>query len=365
MNRGGVETWLMHILRHIDRRRFVMDFLTQTTEPGQFDEEIRDLGSRVLYCLYPHRPWLYAAGMRRVLAANQPYHIVHSHVHHYSGFVLRLAKSAGVPVRIAHSHNDTSPVDSSAGWSRKAYLNLTKGWVSRFATTKLAASQQAGLSLFGPHSNQNDWRILPYGAELAPFGSTVNPRAVRAELNIPPDALVVGHVGRFVTQKNHHFLLQIAAAAISRNPRMHFLLVGDGRLRPAVEEEVTRRQLGSNFTFLGVRSDVPRLMLGAMDAFLFPSLHEGLGLVLVEAQASGLPCIYSQCLPEEADVVGPLVHRISLQQSATAWADVLLRVLESGKRPLDQRTALDIVRRSEFNISTALYGLQSFYGGDN
>src|SRR3954453_21935810 len=105
MNRGGVETWLMHVLRHIDRHRFVMDFLTQSTNPGQFDEEIRDLGSRVLYCLNPHRPWLYAAGMRRVLAANQPYQIIHSHLHHYSGFVLRLAKRAGVPGRIAHSHN--------------------------------------------------------------------------------------------------------------------------------------------------------------------------------------------------------------------------------------------------------------------
>src|SRR5438270_3016745 len=101
MDRGGVETWLMHVLRHIDRRRFVMDFLTQTTNPGQFDEEIRDLGSRVLYCLNPHQPWLYAAGMRRVLAANQPYQIIHSHLHHYSGFVLRLAKSGGVPGRIA------------------------------------------------------------------------------------------------------------------------------------------------------------------------------------------------------------------------------------------------------------------------
>lgn len=365
MDRGGVETWLMHVLRHIDRRRFVMDFLAQTTNPGQFDEEIRDLGSRVLYCLHPHRPWLYAAGMRRVLAANQPYHIIHSHLHHYSGFVLRLAKSAGVPGRIAHSHNDTSPVDASAGWSRRVYLNTTQRWVLRYATVKLAASRQAGLSLFGPHSQQNDWRILPYGAELTPFGAPVNRTAVRAELNLPDDALVVGHVGRFVKQKNHSFLIQIARLAIQRNPKLHFLLVGDGPLRPAVEEQVKQLGLEKKFTFLGVRGDVPRLMLGGMDAFLFPSLHEGLGLVLVEAQASGIPSIYSDDLPEEADVVSPLVHRVSLGESATVWADVLLRVLQPPKCVLDQSDALQIVQRSKFNIDTALRGLESVYGGDH
>jgi hypothetical protein len=87
--------------------------------------------------------------------------------------------------------------------------------------------------------------------------------------------------------------------------------------------------------------------------------------VLVEAQAAGLPCLYSQCVPEEADIVAPLVRRISLEQNAPVWADALLRVLESSQSPLNQRAALGMVQRSEFNIKTALHGLQGVYGGEN
>ncbi len=363
MDRGGVETWLMHVLRHIDRSRFRLDFLTQTTKRGQFDEEIRDLGSQILPCLHPTRPWVYASGMRKVLAANRPYGIIHSHVHHYSGFTLRLASRAGVPVRIAHSHNDTSANDAAASLARKAYLRGTKHWISRFATCKLAASRKAGLSLFGPQTDRNGWRILPYGAELAPFQLPVNRKALRTELGLPHDALVVGHVGRFVEQKNHQFLVKIAAEAVARHPKIHFLLIGDGPLRPQVEQQVKQWDLTKHFTFLGVRGDVPRLMLGGMDTFLFPSLHEGLGLVLIEAQAAGLPCIYSHCVPEEADVIPSLVRRISLEQGATAWTAGLLRALETKESALHQQTAFRMIQQSAFNIETALRGLQEVYLG--
>ena len=119
--------------------------------------------------------------------------------------------------------------------------------------------------------------------------------------------------------------------------------------------------LSPHFTFLGVRSDVPRLMLGAMDAFLFPSLYEGLGLVLVEAQAAGLPCLYSDCIPKEADIVAPLVHRLSLTQSASEWALKLLQIGE--KRPVEQASALAQVKSSPFHIDRALGQLEKVYLG--
>jgi glycosyltransferase involved in cell wall biosynthesis len=365
MDRGGIETWLMHILRNIDRSRFAMDFLTQTTKSGQFDDEIRDLGSRILPCLYPHRPWLYASGMRNVLANNSPYRVIHSHVHHYSGFILRLASRAGIPVRIAHSHSETSAVDASASWSRKCYLGLSRQWISRFASYKLAASKKAALSLFGPQHSQNAWRILPCGVELGPFGLASDRRAVREELGIPESTMVIGHVGRFVDLKNHEFLVRIAAEIVTRNANTHFLLVGDGPLRTRIEQQVAHLNLAKHFSFLGVRSDVPRLMSGGMDAFLFPSRNEGLGLVLVEAQAAGLPCFYSNCVPEEADIVHPLVHRVSLDQSATVWANLLLNILGSRETPMDKRAALEIVQESAFNIKTSLRGLEDIYEEDH
>ena len=358
MDRGGVETWLMHILRRIDRSAFVFNFLTQTNQAGVFDEEIRDLGSRVIPCLYPSRPWSYGRTLRQILMRERC-DIVHSHVHHYSGFVLRIARSSGVKGRIAHSHLDTSFADEHSSLSRAGYLKLTKTWIARHSSCKLAASEQAAVSLFGKADPTNQWQILPYGADLEPFAAPLDRAAVRKQLGLPEDAFVIGHVGRFVEQKNHAFLLRIAAEAVTRNPRTHFLLAGDGPLRPVIERQAAATGLSAHFTFLGVRPDVPRFMLGAMDAFLFPSLYEGLGLVLVEAQAAGLPCLYSDRIPKEADIVAPLVHRLSLTQTASEWASKILQI--GGNRPVEKATALEQVKASPFYIDKALAQLEKVY----
>src|SRR5690242_11069048 len=124
MNRGGVETWLMHVLRHIDRDRFQIDFLVHTTQPCDYDDEIRRLRSTIIPCLDHFRPWLYASNFRHILREYGPYDVVHSHVLHYSGYILRLARQAGVPVRVAHSHLDTSPFQSKLPFLRRVYQLL-------------------------------------------------------------------------------------------------------------------------------------------------------------------------------------------------------------------------------------------------
>src|SRR5688572_4535103 len=108
MNRGGIETWLMHVLRHIDRRHFQVDILVATEQPGDYDQEARALGARILPCLRPRRPWAYARNFRRIVRTHGPYDVVHSHVRHFSSYVVRLAARAGIPVRLVHSHSDTS-----------------------------------------------------------------------------------------------------------------------------------------------------------------------------------------------------------------------------------------------------------------
>ncbi|MEB3179197.1 MAG: glycosyltransferase family 1 protein [Nostocaceae cyanobacterium] len=361
MNRGGVETWLMHILRHIDRKHFQMDFLVHTTESCAYDEEIRALGSKIIPCLHPSQPLLYARNFQQIWHEYGPYDIVHSHVHHYSGYVLRLAKRVGVPTSIAHSHNDISPLQAKAGWFRRLYLTVTASWVARYATLGLACSDKAAASLFGANWQAHTHRlVLPYGVDLAPFQDAVEKDTVRAEFDIPADAFVIGHVGRFDTQKNHGFLLEIAAAVVKKEPKTRLLLVGDGSLRTEIAAQVQQLDLSENIIFAGIRSDVPRLMLGAMDVFLFPSLHEGLGLVLLEAQAAGLPCIFSDVVPQEADVVKPLVKRISLSQSPEKWAEEILQ--QRSRRPkINQSEALALVKNSPFNIENAVKQLEEIY----
>ncbi|MGH2604819.1 MAG: glycosyltransferase, partial [Dehalococcoidia bacterium] len=148
MDHGGIQSWLMHILRNIDRDRFRMDFLVHTDAPCAYDEEIRALGSRILPCLDPSRPVTYGRRFRAIVRRSGRYQVVHSHVHHFSGYVAMLARRERVPVRIVHSH--TAPVAAGLPLQRRTYLALMKHWIRRHATVGLGVSQEATVSLFGP-----------------------------------------------------------------------------------------------------------------------------------------------------------------------------------------------------------------------
>lgn len=361
MVRAGVETWLMHILRNIDRDVFHMDFLVHTHEECAYDAEIRALGSKVIPCLNSSQPFLYARNFQSILRENQPYDIVHSHVHHFSGLVLWLANLAGVPVRIAHSHLNSSVVEAESGLKRRLYIDFSKALIARNATVGLAASRQANEDLFyQTKTNEQRWQLLSYGMNLEPFKDEINSQQVRGELGIPTEAFVIGHVGRFHPQKNHQFIIDIAAEVAKQEPKMRLLLVGEGELVPDIKQKVTLRGLEDKVIFTGSRSDVPQLMMGAMDAFVFPSLYEGLGLVLVEAQAAGVRCIFSDVIPEEADVVKALMQRVSLLQPAYFWAEAILAARNT-ETNITQQEALGLIEQSPFNIQNSLKNLENIY----
>ena len=238
LDRGGVETWLVQVLRHIDREKYQMDFLVHTTDPGAYDEEVKALGARIIPCLRPSNPAMYAKNFFRILREHGPYDVVHSHVHHYSGYVLMLAAMAGVKARVAHSH--TSAPEPSAAITRRAYLRAMQHLIKRNATIGIAISTVAGDSLMAGWQENSNWHLRPYGIETKPFGAIVDSTAVRKELGLLPEALVVGHVGRFVDVKNHKFIIQVASELLKCNPNVAFLLVGDGPLRADIEMELAR-----------------------------------------------------------------------------------------------------------------------------
>jgi glycosyltransferase involved in cell wall biosynthesis len=363
MVRDGVQTWLMHILRHIDRERFRMDFVVER-EGMAYDDEIRSLGSRIIVCPHHRRVPIHARNFGQILRDKGPYDVVHSHFHHYNGLILRWARQAGVPVRIAHSHTDYSQDDRKRGvlW-RMIYVNLMRQLLVQNATVGLAVSRKAASALYGAAWEADPrWRILYYGIDLKPFQSTVDATAVRAELGIPADTFVVGHVGRFDEQKNHRFLVKIAAEIARYEPRVRFLLVGDGPLRPIIEQQVAQAGIVDKVVFAGVRSDVPRLMLGAMDVFVFPSFYEGLPLVGIEAQAAGLPLILSDDVSEEVGVINPLIQRLSLSQPASLWAQAVLAVKDTIP-PITQRDALKLLEESHFTIAHSVRELEAVYAG--
>ena len=171
---------------------------------------------------------------------------------------------------------------------------------------------------------------------------------------------MIGHVARFVPMKNHTFLIDVMVEVVKRHPQAYLLLIGDGPLRETIETKVHNVGLHDNVKFLGMRDDVPRLALGAMDVFVFPSISEGLGLALVEAQAAGLPCIFTDIIPNEATVNEHLEHRLSLQSSPAIWAETALKAVSARAIP-SRADALRTVEQSSLNLPVSAQKLQHFY----
>lgn len=356
MQRGGAETLLMHTVRHMDPDRWRNDIVVHSPEPGDYDEEFRALGGRITVCAGPDQPLQYSHKLARILRDQGPYDVVHSHVHYFSGFVLRIARRAGVPVRIAHSHT-VAGQDESASLTRRTYVAAAKWLIAGHATAGLAASEEAAEDLFGPYWESDPrFEVFRFGIDLTPFLSGPDKSAVRRELGIPDDAFVVGHVGRFCPEKNHAFLLQIAHELLSLDPSARLLLIGDGELRSAIDYEVRAQGIAGSVVFTGSRSDVPRL-LSAMDVFVLPSRIEGLPVAVVEAVAAGLPCVVSEAVPESC--LESYVTRLSLAHSASDWAEAICRARSKG---VDLSAGAQALVGGPFDITTTVRRLEALYG---
>jgi glycosyltransferase involved in cell wall biosynthesis len=315
LDAGGVEALIVNVYRHLDRSRIRFDVAVTTGRPAHFDAEFSALGGRIFHLPDAHSLVPYSTALARVLTDAGPFAGVHSHLHHFSAFPLAVADACGVPVRVAHSHNTSCGRPDS--WFRACYRGLTRAILYGAATRRVGCSRAACDALFGmdPHPlvlrNAIDpGRFAPQHADRA---------AARRRLGIVGTTVAISHVGRFDEQKNHAFLLQVAAAVIRKNPGARLLLAGDGQLRPEVERASLSLGIRESVEFLGVRRDIPDI-LAASDVFVFPSAWEGLGIAVVEAQAAGVPAVVSDAVPREADIGCGLFRRLSLRQNAAAWA---------------------------------------------
>ncbi len=355
---GGVETWLLNVLRNIDRDRFQFDFCTFGPQTGLHADEAERLGSKILRCPKVSNPWEFGGRFRRILREGG-YDVVHSHVHFFSGAILRWANAEGVPVRIAHSH--TSQDDKPNTLARRYYRRVMRSWIYRYATHGLAASRVAAMELFGDDWSRNKhFQVVHCGIDLRPFEEPVAGVEVREEFGIPADATVVGHVGRFVPAKNHGFFLDIAREIVKLRPDVHYLLVGDGPLRSEIEERAREMGFNGNMHFAGNRSDVPRLM-GAMNVFVFPSLWEGLPITLIEAQAAGLPCVLSERITDEATVLSGQSTRLPLSARSADWAAGALGAL--GRVRTKKDCAARMIARTDFSVERSASFLSDLYLG--
>lgn len=350
MNRGGLETMLMNYYRSIDREQVQFDFLTHRPYEGDYGEEIKQMGGNV-YHLPVLNPFSssYKRELKHFFESHPEYQIVHVHQDCLSGVILKVAKDCDVKVRIAHSHTANQVKDL------KYPIKLVcRNSIPQYATSLMACGKDAGMWMF----RGADFHILNNAIDTRWYSFHYTKRdTMRVQLGIGKDELVMGHVGNFTPAKNYLFLIDIFREAKQLVPCLKLLLVGNdiGDIANEVKEKVKTLGLEDSVIFTGVRSDVPNL-LQAMDVFVFPSNYEGLPMTMVEAQASGLPCLISDKVPIECKMTD-LVQQIPLANGAEAWAK---RAIAAAKETVREDTSAQI-KAAGFDIAENAKWLQNYY----
>lgn len=344
LNLGGTETVIYNLVSHLDRAEFDIDILA--ARPGQFDDKFRQIGIDVKY-IDDSDKGSYCNRLRAFFEQGA-YDVVHAHTHAAMDTVLKAARKAGVPVRVAHSHNDRPDLNALLRFLHSLKVRP----IAANANVLLACSAEAASWLFPWHKSSAE--VLLNGIDLNKFGFDTQKRsAARAELGIAPDEKIVLFVGRLAEQKNPLFAVE-TASKLPRGWRM--LLIGDGPLRHQVDNHVQSLGCSDKLILAGARTDVDRFY-SAADAFVLPSLHEGLGIVAIEAQTAGLPSFVSTGVPVLADLGTGLFNRTATD-SAARWADMIA----SSQLDDEQRKNLSTAAlSSKYNIEKVAERLSCIY----
>lgn len=358
MNRNGLESRIMDIYRNIDRDKVQFDFLTQREKEGHFDEEIEKLGGHVYHMSAPNpiRFISYIRKMNMFFKEHKEYKIVHSHINTFSSWVLLAAKKEGVPVRIAHSRT----WGMEKNW-KSIFKYISKKIINIPTTHKFACSKQAGKWLFGNKGilPPNHFKVIPNSIEIDKFVFNKEKRKeIRKELNLSDQEIAIIHVGRFVPQKNHIFLLKVFKKITEIKSDAKLFLIGEGELENKIKEECEKLNISHAVTFLGVKNNVGDY-LNAMDCFIFPSLFEGFGTVVIEAQCNGLNVLASDSIPHETKVTD-LVDFMSLKMNYKQWSEKVIEMIQEGASNERERYA-DLVKKSGYDIRDTYSDLENFY----
>lgn len=327
MDRGGQETLIMNVYRNIDRTKVQFDFLCYLNKVGDYDDEIKALGGKIIYLDIERKGGKFSKYYYEVknisrflsnIAAD--YDVIHLHNYHaFSSYLSVLeCKKAGFKNIILHSHNSLAPRIKLHKIFRPLLQN-EKGIV------RYACSQNAGKWL---HGNQK-FDIIYNGIDVEKFNYDETARnELRAKLGLN-DNYVIGMVGRFNYQKNHLFALDVFAECVKNDPKTRLVLVGKGELENEIKRKIDELDLKDKVLILGTRDDVNKLM-SVFDVLFLPSIFEGLGIVLIEAQYCSLPCVASDIIVAEAKI-SDILECVNLNYGKEVFVSALLR-----KRDIDR-----------------------------
>lgn len=319
---GGITKFVLRLWKYIDRDKFQFDFVTMS-DKLDFAGDLEKEGCKIYYLsVYAEDNLeLFTQEVKKILSNG--YDVVHLHTSWWRGFVLEnIAKEMKVPKIIVHCHNTDVHIkeNQSREEARRLHFQQRELLSENIATDFVACSQDAADWLYGDKIPQEKIDIIPYAIEVEQYKFNTKVREEYRKLFGIQDEFVIGHVGRFAYQKNHEFLIDVFNEVVRIDGRMKLLLVGVGELERTIKEKVKELGIENNVIFAGKRDDVNCLMQ-AMDLFAFPSKFEGFGIVLIEAQATGLKCIASNEIPAEAQITDNIEF---LELDKEQWIDKFL-----------------------------------------
>lgn len=314
MDRAGQESLIMNIYRNIDRTKIQFDFLCSSDKKGDFDDEIRLLGGNIYHLskkiTLPHLHNIsIVKGYKEFFSVHDDYDIVHIHNYHAFSVLVQLIglKLSKVKNIVVHSHNSFAP--------NPKIHNLSKSLINLFNISRLACSDIAGKWMYGTKS----FRVINNGIQVKNYKFSEYARCkIRDEFGIAENEKILCHIGRFNYQKNHKFLLDVFREILNQSRDYKLLLVGQGELELNIKDYAKSLGIDRNIIFAGVRSDITDILSGS-DVFILPSLFEGLGIVMIEAQANGIPIVCSNVIPSEA-LICENIETISLYAPLEKWA---------------------------------------------
>lgn len=358
MQAAGIESFIMNVYRNIDRNKVQFDFLITRDKHEFYDEEIKKIGGRKIIV---DKMKIKSTLIRVFKETLEMYQIFkdenYNCVHVHSGTPIRVlyliaAKMAGVKVRIYHSHSAEVLGPHKLLNIKKIAFKLFKNIIPIFATNYFACSEKAAKWMY-PNRIIKKVKIIHNGIDLGKFRYSENIRNdIRKQLRIEKN-FVIGHIGRFNDQKNHTFLIDIFNDLITKIPEAKLLLIGTGELEEKIRDKVNELKLENKVMFLGVRNDIHEIMQ-AMDIFLLPSNYEGLPVVGIEAQASGLKCILSDQITKEVAITENVDFLPIIDKSI--WTEKIIQIGNYKRKDTSEE-----IMKSEYDIQSVAKKMEKFY----
>lgn len=356
---GGIENFLLQVIAALPRRDVVNEVVFLGHAAGGLASEYERLGVKVWGCRMQRNFFSFMRRFKRELKARPAYDVFHAHASNFGGPALSVARSVGIPTRLSHYHN-------MAGGHMNDFLRqIVERWLYYSVlkhSTGLISGTWAGLQFWFPRNWRSDprMRVIRYGIPYDMFAGAGGRDEIRNELNVPVGAPLIGHVGRFVWQKNHELLVRAAPRVIQKRPDARFVLIGDGELRPRIAAQIQELGLNERVTLTGVRRDVPR-MYQAMDLFAFPSKIEGLGNAQLEAQAAGLPVVACNIPTAREAVAADFFKYLREPTDADGFADSILAALDDAQK---QPQVRDVAQRfaAHFTIESSAQAMMAAWG---